>query len=178
MQSPKNKEQVQQPKLVSISRLGRKVKEYDLVICGRQTIDGDTGQTGPEMAEMLGLPFVAYVSKVEDLANGALRVQRLVDEGHELIMLPLPAVITVTKEINVPRLPSLRGMARSKSAQIPVWTAADIEADKESIGRAGSATVVVKTFTPERVRRGQVLQGTAEEQIEALVSKLKQTKLV
>jgi len=92
----------------TLSRAVTKIKEFDLVICGRQTIDGDTGQTGPEMAEMLGLPFVAYVSKVEDASNGTLRVQRLVDEGHEVIALPLPAVITVTKEINVPRLPSLR----------------------------------------------------------------------
>lgn len=162
----------------TLSQAVRKIKEFDLVICGRQTIDGDTGQTGPEMAEMLGVPFVAYVSKVEDASNGVLRVQRLVDEGHEVLTLVLPAVITVTKEINVPRLPSLRGMTRSKGAQIPVWTAADIEADKQSIGRAGSATVVVKTFSPERVRKGQVLQGSLEEQLEALVEKLRETRIV
>ena len=162
----------------TLSQAVRKIADYDLIICGRQTLDGDTGQVGPELAEMLGLPFIAYVSKVEEVADGTLRVQRLVDEGHESIESTLPAVVTVTKEINVPRLPSLRGMARSKSAQIAVWTAADIEADKESVGRAGSATVVVKTFVPERVRTGQVLSGTVEEQVEALIGKLKETKVI
>jgi electron transfer flavoprotein beta subunit len=156
----------------------KKIKDYDVVICGRQTLDGDTGQVGPELAQMLGLPFVAYVSKIEEVAGGAMKVQRLVDEGHEIIEIALPCVITVTKEINVPRLPSIRGVFKAKSAKIPVWTAADIQANKESTGRAGSATVVVKTFIPERVRTGQVLPGTVEEQVDALIAKLKDTKLV
>ena len=162
----------------TLSQAIKKIKEYDLVICGRQTLDGDTGQVGPELAEMLGLPFVAYVSKVEDSGNGILRIKRMVDEGHEEIEIPLPAVITVTKEINVPRLPSLRGLAKSKSAQVPTWTAADISADGQSVGRNGSATVVVKTFIPERVRTGQVLKGTSEEQVEALISKLREGKVI
>jgi electron transfer flavoprotein beta subunit len=156
----------------------KKIKDYDVVICGRQTLDGDTGQVGPELAQKLGLPFVAYVSKIEEVAGGAMKVQRLVDEGHEIIEIALPCVITVTKEINVPRLPSIRGVFKAKSAKIPVWTAADIQADKESTGRAGSATVVVKTFIPERVRTGQVLPGTVEEQVDALIAKLKDTKVV
>jgi electron transfer flavoprotein beta subunit len=131
-----------------------------------------------DVAQMLGLPFVAYVSKIEEVAGGAMKVQRLVDEGHEIIEIALPCVITVTKEINVPRLPSIRGVFKAKSAKIPVWTAADIQANKESTGRAGSATVVVKTFIPERVRTGQVLPGTVEEQVDALIAKLKDTKLV
>ena len=162
----------------TLAQAVRKIGDYDLVLCGRQTLDGDTGQVGPEMSQMLGLPFIAYVSKVEEAANGTLRVQRMVDDGHEVVETALPAVITVTKEINVPRLPSLRGMAKSKSAQIPTWTAADIAADKDSVGRNGSATVVVKTFVPERVRRGQVLQGTIEEQISALVENLKGAKII
>lgn len=162
----------------TLSRAITVLKEYDLVICGRQTLDGDTGQVGPELAQMLGLPFTAYVSKIESVEAGVMRLQRMVDDGHETIELALPAVITVTKEINVPRLPSLRGMARSKSAQIPVWSAADIGADKCSIGRAGSATVVVRTFVPERVRKGQVLTGSIEEQVDALVSKLRESKVI
>lgn len=162
----------------TLSQAVRKIGSYDLIVCGRQTLDGDTGQVGPELAQMLGLPFVAYVSKVQEIANGTIRVQRMVDEGHEDIEAALPAVITVTKEINVPRLPSFRGLVKARTAQIPVWTAADIQADKASIGRAGSATVVVKTFVPERVRRGQVLSGTAEEQVTALVVKLKETRVI
>ncbi|MBI4188247.1 MAG: electron transfer flavoprotein subunit beta/FixA family protein, partial [Chloroflexi bacterium] len=105
----------------TLSRAIVKIKEYDLVICGRQTIDGDTGQVGPELAEMLGIPFIAYVSKVEEINNGRIRVQRLVEDGHEIIESTLPAVITVVKEINTPRLPSLRGMAKAKSAVITTW---------------------------------------------------------
>jgi electron transfer flavoprotein beta subunit len=162
----------------TLAQAVKKINEYDLVLCGRQTLDGDTGQVGPEMSQMLGLPFIAYVSKVEEATDGVLRVQRMVDDGHEVMETTLPAVITVTKEINVPRLPSLRGMAKSKSAQIPTWTAADIAADKNSVGRAGSATVVVKTFVPERVRRGQVLKGTIEEQVLALVENLQGNKII
>jgi len=162
----------------TLAQAAKKIAEYDLILCGRQTLDGDTGQVGPEMSQVLGLPFTAYVSKVEEAGNGILRVQRMVDDGHEVIEITLPAIITVTKEINVPRLPSLRGMVKSKSAQIPTWTAADINADLQSVGRSGSATVVVKTFVPERVRRGQVLQGTVEEQIAALLSKLKETRVI
>lgn len=156
----------------------KKIREYDLVLCGRQTLDGDTGQVGPQLAQMLGVPFVAYVSKVENVASGLLTVQRMVDDGHETIETVLPAVITVTKEINVPRLFSLRGMMKSKTARIPIWKAVDIQAEKHLVGLAGSATVVVKTFVPERVSRGQMLQGSAEEQIEALVGRLKETKVI
>ncbi len=162
----------------TLSQAVRKIGQYDLVICGRQTLDGDTGQVGPELAQMLEVPFTAYVSKIEEVANGKMRVQRMVDEGHESIEIELPAVITVTKEINVPRLPSFRGLVKARSAQIPTWTAADIQADKASTGRAGSATVVVKTFVPQRVRTGQVISGTAEEQVAALVIKLKEGRVI
>ena len=162
----------------TLSQAVRKIGQYDLVICGRQTLDGDTGQVGPELAQMLETPFVAYVSKIEEIANGKMRVQRMVDEGHEGIEIELPAVITVTKEINVPRLPSFRGLVKARSAQIPTWTAEDIKADKASTGRAGSATVVVKTFVPQRVRTGQVISGTAEEQVATLVVKLKEARVI
>lgn len=154
------------------------IKNYDLVICGRQTLDGDTGQVGPELAEVLGVPFVAYVSKVEEIANGKIRVQRMVEDGYETIETSLPAVITVVKEINIPRLPSLRGMAKAKSAQIPVWTAKDIDADKESIGQAGSATWVVKVFYPQRIQHAEMLKGEPSVQVKALIEKLKEAKLV
>ncbi|HLB27968.1 MAG TPA: electron transfer flavoprotein subunit beta/FixA family protein, partial [Dehalococcoidales bacterium] len=85
----------------TLSRAIQKIKDYDLIICGRQTIDGDTAQVGPETAEALGIAFISYVSKVEDVSNGTMRVQRMIEEGHEIIEAPLPALITVVKEINV-----------------------------------------------------------------------------
>jgi len=108
---------------------------------------------GPELAEMLQMPFIAYVSKIEDISGGKIRAQRLVEDGHETIEAPLPAVITVSKEINKPRLPSLRGLSRAKSAAVPVWTVKELGVDKSMVGLNGSATKVIKIFFP-RERAG------------------------
>lgn len=158
----------------AINRLG----QYDIIICGRQTLDGDTGQVGPELAEMLGIPFVAYVSQIEEIYNGQMRVQRMIDEGHEVIEAPVPAVITVVKEINVPRLPSLRGIVRSKSAIIPVWTAQELGVDLDRVGLSGSFTKVIKVFFPQRTSQAEIFQGELENQVERLVGKLKDAGVI
>jgi electron transfer flavoprotein beta subunit len=162
----------------TLAKAAEKIKSYDLIICGRQTIDGDTGQVGPELAEVLGIPFLAYVSKVEEIGNGKIRVQRMVEEGYETIEATLPAVITVIKEINVPRLPSLRGIMKSKNAQIPVWTAQDIGAEKEMVGQPGSATWVVKVFFPQRTHKAEMLQGEPPAQADRLIEKLREAKVI
>ena len=162
----------------TLSRAVIKIGQFDLVICGRQTIDGDTGQVGPELAEMLDAPFVAYVSKVEEVRDGYLRVLRMVEEGHELIETTLPAVITVSKEINTPRLPSLRGIMKSKSAKIAAWGLNELGVDKDMVGLAGSSTQVIKVFFPQRVCVAEILQGTAEAKVESLVEKLREAGLV
>jgi electron transfer flavoprotein beta subunit len=161
----------------TLARAIGKIQEYDLVICGRQTIDGDTGQVGPELAEMLHVPFVAYVSQIEEIDSGRMRVQRMVEDGHEVMEMPLPGVITVVKEINVPRLPSLRGLAQAKKATIPVWAAEELGVDRNMVGLSGSATTVIKVFFPQRVHRGEMLEGDPERQIEALVNKLRESKM-
>ncbi|MBN1643666.1 MAG: electron transfer flavoprotein subunit beta/FixA family protein [Dehalococcoidales bacterium] len=162
----------------TLAKAIEKINKYDLVICGRQTLDGDTGQVGPELAEMLGLPFIAYVSKIETIADGKIKVQRMVEDGYETIEAALPAVITVVKEINVPRLPSLRGLTRAKSAQIPTWTAQEIGTEKGTVGQAGSATWVVKVFYPQRVQTAEMLKGDPEAQVETLIEKLKEAKII
>jgi electron transfer flavoprotein beta subunit len=167
--------------LATAATLGKaieKIKSYDLIICGRQTLDGDTGQVGPELAENLGIPFIAYVSKIEEIANGKIRVQRMVEDGYETIEASLPAVITVVKEICVPRMPSLRGLSKSKTAQIPVWTTKDIAAEKETIGQAGSGTWVIKVFYPQRMQHAEMLKGEPAEQAKALIEKLREVKLI
>lgn len=161
----------------TLARAIGKIQEYDLAICGRQTIDGDTGQVGPELAEMLDVPFVAYVSQIEEIDNSRMRLQRMVEDGHEVMEMPLPGVITVVKEINVPRLPSLRGLARAKNATIPVWTAEELGVDRNMVGLSGSATTVIKVFFPQRVHRGEMLEGDPESQVEALVNKLRESKI-
>lgn len=149
---------------------------FDLVICGRQSIDGDTGQVAPELAEKLGLPFVSYVSKVEEIKPGYLRIQRLVEDGHEVVECPLPAVISVTKEINTPRLPSLRGMMKAKSLKPTVWSNSDLQIPAEKVGVSGSATRVIKIFFPQRTRKSEMITGTPEEQVEKLLGKLREIK--
>ncbi|MDO8688005.1 MAG: electron transfer flavoprotein subunit beta/FixA family protein, partial [Dehalococcoidales bacterium] len=155
-----------------------KIGTYDLVICGRQSIDGDTGQVAPELAETLAIPFVAYVSKIEEIDKGQIRVQRMVEEGYEVIEMPLPAVITVVKEINVPRLPSLRGLTRARSAVIPLWGVQELGADKDRVGLAGSATKVTRIFFPQRVHHGEIFQGSPESQAESLINKLRESRLI
>jgi electron transfer flavoprotein beta subunit len=155
-----------------------KMGQYDVIICGRQTLDGDTGQVGPELSEMLAIPFVAYVSQIEEIADGQMRVQRMVEHGHEVIETTLPAVITVVKEINVPRLPSLRGIAKSKSAVIPAWGVQELGVDPGMVGLSGSFTKVVKIFFPQRACKSEIFQGELGSQVECLIGKLKDAGLV
>ena len=155
-----------------LSKAIARIANYDIIICGRQTLDGDTGQVGPELSEMLKIPFVSYVSKVEEIKDKYIRVQRMIEEGHDVIETTLPAVITVVKEINVPRLPSLRGSMKAKTAKIPVWTAADIGAEPDKAGIPGSPTRVVKIFFPKREQKSEMLQGTLEEQVAKLAERL------
>ncbi len=162
----------------TLTRAIDKLGQYDLTICGRQTIDGDTGQVGPELAEMLGIPFVAYVSQIEEINNKCMRVKRMVEDGHEVIEIPLPAVISVVKEINIPRLPSLRGLNRAKSTAIPIWTVQELGVDKNMVGLSGSFTKVIKIFFPQRIRRGEVLQGEPASQVESLIDKLRDAKII
>ncbi len=163
----------------TLARAIEKLEEHELVICGRQTIDGDTGQVGPELAEMLGLPFVAYVSQIEEIDNNnSMRVKRMVEDGYEVLEAPLPAVMSVIKEINTPRLPSLRGLTRAKSAAVPVWTAQELGVDENKIGLSGSCTRVIKVFFPQRVSQGEILQGELESQVESLIDKLRDAKLI
>jgi len=162
----------------TLSKAAARLAPVDIIICGRQTVDGDTGQVGPELAEMLDIPFVAYVSQIEEIANGHMRLRRMIEEGHEVVETTLPAVITVAKEINVPRLPSLRGITRSKSASIPVWGAGELGADKDMVGLAGSCTQVIKVFFPKRTCQVEKLEGDLESQVETLISKLRDARLL
>lgn len=162
----------------TLSAAVKKISQFDIIVCGRQTLDGDTGQVGPELSEMLQVPFVGYVSKIEEIGNGKMKVQRLIEEGHEIIESPVPAVISVTKEINVPRLPSLRGIMKAKNATVTVWKLADLGVDAGSVGLAGSSTKVIKIFFPQRVSRVEVFSGEAESQVERLMVRLKEAGLV
>ncbi len=152
----------------------KKISGFDLIICGKQASDGDTAQVGPGIAAHLNLPQVTYVKKIEELRGGLMRVERLMEEGFEIIEVALPVLLTVVKEINEPRLPSLRGMMRSKQAKITVWTAKDIGAEPCSIGLNGSPTQVVKIFTPAPRQGGQIFKGDTQELVDKISGLLKE----
>jgi electron transfer flavoprotein beta subunit len=132
----------------------RKIGEYDVILCGRQAADGDTGQVGPGIATQLGIGQLTYVSTIRelDLEGRTITVERLVEEGREVVTCPLPCLITVVKDINSPRYPSFLGIRKANRRDYPVWTAEDLcndtGADAECFGLIGSPTKVVKVFTP------------------------------
>ena len=150
----------------------RKIRKFDLVICGKQSTDGDTAQVGPSLAEKLSIPHTTNVRKIEEIREGMIRCQRMNDDGYEIIEMSLPAVITVTKEINTPRLPSIKGIMKAKQAAVSVWNAADINAEKCLCGLNGSPTQVVKTFVPTHDVNAEMIQGDAGQQAKTLADKL------
>jgi len=156
----------------------KKIKNFDLILCGRQAIDGDTAQVGPGIAELLDIPHVTLVKKIEEIRIRYARIQRMTEEGYEVIESPLPALFTVVKEINVPRLPSLRGQMRAKTFVIKVWNMEMVGVDKTKIGLDGSPTQVIRIFTPEPRSGGILLRGESTEIAAQLVSELRKDQLI
>lgn len=148
----------------------------DIIICGKQAIDGDTAQVGPETAEFLNIPHISYVRKIEDVSQNGIRVQRLMDEGYDIIESSLPVLMTVVKELNEPRLPSLKGKMAAKKAVIKKWGQSDILADENDLGLKGSPTQVKNIFTPEARSGRKMLEGKPEEQVDALIQELRGIK--
>lgn len=157
----------------TLSAAIKKIGAFDVIICGKQASDGDTAQVGPGISTHLDIPQVTYVKKIEDISDSKAKVERMTEEGYDIVETPLPCLFTVVKEINTPRLPSLKGMMKAKSAQIIKWSAADIEADPKSIGLDGSPTRVVKIFTPPPRKGGEMLKGEVADVSKELVELLK-----
>jgi electron transfer flavoprotein beta subunit len=165
----------------ALSKTIQTIGDVDLVICGKQAIDGDTAQVGPGIATRLGIPQLTYVSKIREinLEKKRIIVERLLEHGREVVESPLPALLTVMKDINEPRLPSLLGIKKAAKAQIPTLTAKDIGADENKIGLKGSPTWVTKVFSPEaRGGGGEILKGELTEVASILVNKLMDTKFI
>jgi len=140
----------------------RKLGGFELVICGERATDGDTGQVGPGIASFLDLPVVTYVSRVRGLEAGRIVVERLVEDGQEVLEAELPAVLTVVKAIGDPRLPTLRGKQKARKVEVPRWTPADLDVEADSLGLSGSPTRVVKIFRPTVARECEKLHVTDE----------------
>jgi len=156
----------------------KKIGNYGLILCGKQAIDGDTAQVGPGIAEFLDIPQVTYVKKIEAIDDKRATVWRMTEDGYDVVETELPALFTVVKEINEPRLPSLKGKMRAKSYQPTIWKAADLGCDEKNIGLNGSPTNVVKIFTPPVRGGGLVLHGDVNEAVAKVVEGLKERQII
>ena len=151
---------------------------YGIIICGKQATDGDTAQVGPGIAEMLNIPHVAYVKKIEEINDKSVKVERMMEDGYDLIESPVPVLFTVVKEINTPRVPSLKGKMAAKKAVIKTLDAAAIGADTKKTGLNGSPTQVMKIFTPPQRPGGEKFSGEATDMAKSLVGKLSQMGII
>ena len=138
-------------------------EELALIICGRQTIDGDTAQVGPGIATRLGCSQLTLVDRIEevDLKTKQVKVRRKLEGRHEIVVAPLPAMIAVLREINTPRYPNVPMRLMAEDATIALWDNKEMKIDEQTIGLKGSATQVRKIFSPERAK-GQILGGEAD----------------
>ncbi|MDF2875544.1 MAG: carD 1 [Sporomusa sp.] len=142
----------------------------DMIICGKQAIDGDTAQVGPEMAEHLDMAQITCVSKIE-VEGQTVRVEREHEEGYEIIEAQTPVLLTVLKSINEPRLPTVKGTMKANRKQIPVWTAGDMAVNPEQLGLKGSPTQVRRIFTPPQRVQGELIQADSPREAAALLMK-------
>ncbi len=152
-----------------------KIGDFDLIFAGRQAIDGDTAQVGPQIAEKMNLPQVTYVRdfKIADDMK-TITVERAMEDGHEVIEIKTPCMLTAIKELNTPRYMSIKGIFSAKEKPIHVWSAADIAVDLETVGLDASPTNVFRSFTPVPKGKGVILEGdTAKEVADKLLINLK-----
>ena len=163
----------------TISQGIRKCGEFDLIICGKQTTDGDTAQVGAEVAEYLGLPNISNVLTVEDLRDGKLFVTANLDDRIVSMSVALPCLISVDGDINTPRLPSYKIKKNLTEDAVTFLRFADFEdQNPDHYGLSGSATQVERIFPPEKASQKQILEGTSSEQSQALMQLLRDKKMV
>ncbi len=158
----------------------KKVGDVDVVFFGKQSTDGNTGVVGAEVAAILGFSQLTYVSKVRsiDAAAKKIIVERAIEGGNEVIEAKLPAVVSVIKGINEPRLPNLMGIRKAGKIEIPKWTAGDLGVDAGKVGAAGSSTKVVEIAVPPPRGAGEILQGEVDDIVNTLTDKLIDLKVI
>ncbi len=156
----------------TLAKAVEKMGDVDIVMTGKQAIDGDTAQTGPSIAASLDWPQITFVGFVRELNQDSIIAERYVEGGCEVIRSSLPVLITLLKDANTPRLPSLRGKMKSRKIDIPVWGREDLELPENEVGLDGSPTRVVKITTPEIISNGEMHHGEPEELAKLLVDAL------
>lgn len=159
----------------------RKLDSIDLILCGERATDGDTGQVGPGVAAMLNLPLVTYVNRIEVEDDGTFCVERQVEGGTEIVAVGKPLVLTVIKEIGVPRLPTLRGILQAREANVEIWGQKEIAAEPSQIGLKGSPTRVVRVHRPQVSRSGKKIfvkeQGDLDNTINQILELIKRENI-
>ena len=156
----------------------KKVGQFDLIFCGRQAADWDSGQTGSCIAEILGVPQVTLAKKIEAL-DGKVKVEKVTADGYDVIEVPTPALITVSNELGEVRFATFKGTMASKKKEPIIWKPADIGVDPAKIGAKGRRTKTVKLFQPVREGKCEIITGENEEEAAAnLAKKLVEVKLI
>lgn len=158
----------------------KKIGDYDLIFAGRQAIDGDTAQVGPQIAENLDIPQVTYVKEFEIHDNMKdITVKRALEDGYEEIKLQTPCLLTAIQELNKPRRMTVSGIIRAVETDIKTWSAADIGVSSEDVGLKASPTKVFRTFTPITKGKGKIIQGnTDKETVQNLLVALKKEHII
>lgn len=155
----------------------RKVGGVDVIFAGRQAIDGDTAQVGPQVAQRLGMPVVTYVQDIQ-MGDKTVTVQRQMEDGYEVIEVQTPCVLTCVKELNQPRYMSVGAIVDACKKEITVWNHEDVELDPADCGLNASPTQVFRSFTPPQKGKGEMLSGTIGGMAEMLVGKLAEKHLI
>jgi len=144
----------------------RKIGEFDLIFAGRQAIDGDTAQVGPQIAEKMDLPQVTYVQEFEiEKDMKSITVKRALEDGYEVIKIKTPCMLTAIKELNAPRYMTIEGIFSANEKPIHVWSANDIAVDLDTVGLEASPTNVFRSFTPAPKGKGVILEGDTEKEV-------------
>lgn len=158
----------------------KKIGEFDIIFAGRQAIDGDTAQVGPQLAEKLDIPQVTYVKEFKiDRTENSITVKRALEDGYEIIKIKTPCLLTTIKELNEPRYMSIRGIFDAVNKEIKVWTAQDLGVTKTDVGLDASPTNVFRSFTPLNKGKGKMIEGESEkEKVKRLIKELKNKHIV
>lgn len=156
----------------------KKVGAFDLILCGEKTVDGDTGQIGPAVAERLGVSLLPFVSQITEVTDTKVTAVTETSGGSLNVEASFPLLLTGTKEINIPRLPTLKEKLRARKAEVEKWSATDLtDADASKFGANGSPTWVESiSVPPEKKRKGEILKG--EEAAKQLVAALDKSGLL
>lgn len=156
----------------------KKIGAYDLILCGREASDWNAGQVGSAIAEILGLPSATLVKKIE-IADGKAKIERILSDGHEVVELPLPAVLTISNELGEPRYPTIKGIMAAKKKEPITWKPADIGVEPAKVGAAGRRAKMLKLFQPVRESKCEIIGAdTPEEAAAKLAVRLREAKVL